>query len=134
MIKQIRWLRVLIAALLVEVGLGVAALPLLAVLSEQVVFRVVVPVVCVIVPFVVAFFATRPLPAARVLHGWLIGGAATALYFALVLGASSLEEASASYGLPLFIVVNALRIASAAAGGYAAERRAAALAAQPAAS
>jgi hypothetical protein len=129
MLRQIRWLRVLIAALLVEVGLGVTALPLLALLSEQVVFQVVVPVACLVVPFVVAFFATRPLSSARVLHGWLIGGVATTLYFGLVLGASSLEEASASYGVPLFLVVNLLRIASAAAGGYAAERRAPARAA-----
>lgn len=129
MLKQIRWLRVLIGALLVEIGLGVTTLPLLAVLSEQVVFQVVVPAACLVVPFVVAFFATRTLPTARVLHGWLIGGAATALYFALVFGASSLEEASASYGVPLFLVVNALRIASAAAGAYVAERRASALAA-----
>jgi hypothetical protein len=122
--KQIRWVRVLVAALLVEVGLGVTALPFLAVLSEQVVFQIIVPAACLVVPFVVAYFATRPLPAARVLHGWLIGIVATALYFGLVLGASSLEEATGSYGLPLFIVVNLLRIVSAAAGGYAAERRA----------
>jgi hypothetical protein len=125
MLRQIRWLRVLIAAFLVEVGLGVTTLPLLAVLSEQVVFQVVVPVACLVVPY----FATRPLSSARVLHGWLIGCVATALYFGLVLGASSLEEASASYGVPLFLVVNLLRIASAAAGGYAAERRAPARAA-----
>jgi hypothetical protein len=72
----------------------------------------------------VAYFATRPLAAARALHGWLIGVVATALYFGLVLGASSLAEAAASYGLPLFVTVNLLRIVSAAAGGYAAERRA----------
>ena len=124
MFTQIRWLRVLTAALLVEVGLGVAALPFLAVFSEQVVFQIIVPAACLIVPFIVAYFATRPLSAARVLHGWLIGGVATALYFGLLLGASSLEEASASYGVLLFIVVNLLRIVSAAAGAYAAERRA----------
>jgi lipopolysaccharide export LptBFGC system permease protein LptF len=129
MLKQIRWLRVLIAALLVEVGLGVTALPFLAILSEQAVFQIVVPVACLVVPFVVAYFATRPLSAARVLHGWLIGAVATALYVGLVLGTASVEEAAASYGLPLFIVVNLLRIASAAAGGYAAERRTAAPAA-----
>jgi hypothetical protein len=129
MIKHIRWLRVLVAALLVEVGLGVTALPFMAILSEQVVFQVVVPVACLVVPFIVAYVATRPLPAAHMLHGWLIGAVATALYFGLVLGASSLEEATASYGLALFIVVNLLRLVSAAAGGYAAERRAAAPAA-----
>jgi hypothetical protein len=122
--KQIRWLRVLVAAFLVEVGLGVTAFPFLAVFSKQVVLQIIVPVACLVVPFAVAYIATRPLPAARVLHGWLIGVVATALYFGLVLGASSLEEANASYGLPLFIVVNLLRIVSAAAGGYAAERRA----------
>jgi hypothetical protein len=129
MLKRIRWLRVLIAAFLVEVGLGVTALPFLAILSERIVLQAIVPVVCVVVPFIVAFFATRPLPAARVLHGWLIGGVATVLYLGLVLGGSSLDEVTASYGAVLFVVVNALRIVSAAAGGYAAERRAAAPAA-----
>jgi hypothetical protein len=126
MLKRIRWLRVLIAAFLVEVGLGVTALPFLAILSERIVLQAIVPVVCVVVPFIVAFFATRPLPAARVLHGWLIGGVATVLYLGLVLGGSSLDEVTASYGAVLFVVVNALRIVSAAAGGYAAARRAAA--------
>jgi hypothetical protein len=126
MLKRIRWLRVLVAAFLVEVGLGVTTLPFLAILSERIVLHAIVPVACVVVPFVVAFFATRPLPASRVLHGWLIGGVATALYFGLVIGGSSLEEATASYGAMLFVVVNALRLVSAAAGGYAAARRAAA--------
>jgi hypothetical protein len=129
MLKRIRWLRVLIAAFLVEVGLGVTALPFLAILSERIVLQAIVPVVCVVVPFIVAFFATRPLPAARVLHGWLIGGVTTVLYLGLVLGGSSLDEVTASYGAVLFVVVNALRIVSAAAGGYAAGRRAAAPAA-----
>jgi hypothetical protein len=76
MLKQVRWLRVLLAAFLVEVGLGVTALPFLAVFSGQVVFQIIVPAACLVVPFV------------------------------------------------LFVIVNLLRIVSAAAGGYAAERRA----------
>jgi lipopolysaccharide export LptBFGC system permease protein LptF len=128
MIMQIRWLRVVGAALLVEVGL-MAMVPLIPLLGEETVFKVVVPVACVVVPFVVAFLATRALPSARVLNAVLIGIVATAMYFALVIGASSIAEASASYGVPLFLGVNALRIISAAAGGYAADRRAVASAA-----
>jgi hypothetical protein len=123
MIKQVRWLRVVIAAFLVEVGLTVTTVPFLLLIGEQV-FATAVPVACVVVPFVVAWLATRKLPSARVLNALLIGIVATVMYFALVIGASSIAEATAAYGLPMFIAVNALRVVSAAAGGYAADRRA----------
>jgi len=123
MIKQVRWLRVVIAAFLVEVGLIVFTLPFILLIAEELVFRAVVPIACLVVPFVVAWLATRKLPDARVLHGLVIGIIATVMYFALVIGTSSIAEAATVYGLPMFIVVNALRVVSAAAGGYAADRR-----------
>jgi hypothetical protein len=123
MLSQVRWLRVVIAAFLVEAGL-MAMVPLVPLLGQDLMLKVVAPIACLVVPFVVAFVATRPLPAARSLHGLLIGVVATAMYFALVIGFSSIAEAAASYGLPLFLGVNALRIVSAAAGGYFADRRA----------
>lgn len=123
MYKQIRWLRVVVAALFVEIGLIVAAVPLIPLLGEALVFRAVVPLACLVVPFVVAFLATRPLPTGRALHGVLIGAVATAMYFALVIGTSSLAEAAAAYGWHLFVAVNVLRLGAAAAGGYAAQRR-----------
>lgn len=125
MIKQVRWLRVVVAAFLIEVGLIVTTLPFILLIAEELVFRAAVPVACVIVPFVVVWFATRKLPGARALHGLLIGIVATAMYFALVIGASSIAEAVTSYGsTAMFVGVNALRVVSAAAGGYAADRRA----------
>jgi hypothetical protein len=124
MINQIRWLRVVIAGFLVEVGLAVTGIPLVLLIGETA-YVTAVPIACVVVPFVVAWLATRHLPGARVLNALMIGIVATALYFVLVMVASSIAEASATYGLPLFIVVNALRIVSAAAGGYAADRGAA---------
>src|SRR5262245_1899871 len=125
MFGQVRWLRVVIAAFLIELGLVVVTVPVLLLLSEQTALRVAVPIACLVVPFVVVLFAARPLAAARVLHGVLIGVVATVMYFALLIGTSSLGTAIMGYGLPLFIVVNALRVVSAAAGGYAADRRAA---------
>jgi hypothetical protein len=125
MLSQVRWWRVVIAAFVVEVGLAVTGVPLLLLLGDLV-LTTVVPVLCVVVPLVVAWFATRKLAGARVLHGVLIGIVATAMYFVLVVVASSIPEASAAYGLPLFIGVNALRIVSAAAGGFVADRRSAA--------
>lgn len=126
MLTQVRWLRAVVAAFLIEVGLIVTTLPFSPLVSEAVLLRALVPLACLIVPFVVTFIATRPLPAARVLNGLLTGVVATVMYFVLVVVASSITEASAVYGLALFIGVNALRIVSAAAGGYAADRRAAA--------
>jgi len=125
MLSQVRWWRVVIAAFLIEVGLIVFTLPFILILAEAVVFKAIVPIACVVVPFVVTFISTRPLPAARVLNGFATGVVATAMYFALVLGASSIAEAIASYGsVALLAGVNVLRVVSAAAGGYAADRRA----------
>jgi len=105
--NQVRWLRVIVAAFLVEVGLVVTTVPFLLLIGEQVLVTAV-PVACLAVPFVVAWLATRRLPAARLLHGVLIGIVATLMYFALVMGTGSIAEAAAAYGVPLFIVVNAL--------------------------
>jgi hypothetical protein len=119
--NELRWLRVVIAAFLIEVGLTVTTVPILLLVGEQA-FVAAVPVACVVVPFVVACLATRKLPAARVLHALLMGIVATVMYFALVIGTASIAEAAAAYGLALFIVVNGLRVVSAAAGGYVADR------------
>jgi hypothetical protein len=121
--SSIRWLRVVIAAFLIELGLVVTTVPFLLLIGDRV-FATAVPVACLVVPFVVAWLATRKLPAQRLLHGVSIGAVATLMYFVLVIGTGSVAEAVASYGFPLFIVVNALRLLSAAAGGYAAERSA----------
>ena len=126
MTNQVRWLRIVIAAFLVEVGLVATTVPFLLLIGERV-FVTAVPIACLVVPFVVAWLATRTLSAARVLHGVLIGVVATLMYFALVVGTGSIAEAAAAYGVPLFIVVNALRILSAAAGGYVAALRQAAI-------
>jgi|SRR6185503_6341705 len=123
MLSQVRWLRVVVAAFVIEAAL-MTMVPLIPLLGQDFVLKVIVPIACLVVPFVVAFVATRPLAAARGLHGLLIGVVATVMYFALVVGFFSIAEASSSYGLPLFFGVNALRIVSAAAGGYFADRRA----------
>jgi hypothetical protein len=120
--QQIRWLRVVIAALLVEVGLVVTTVPFVPLVGDQL-FFVAVPIACLVVPFVVVLFATRKLANAHVVHGLLIGVVATLMYFALVIGTASIAEAAATYGTPLFVIVNALRVLSAVAGGYFASRR-----------
>jgi hypothetical protein len=111
-----------IAAFLVEVGLVVTTVPFVPLFGDQV-FFVAVPIACIVVPFVVVFFATRKLVDAHVLHGLLIGIVATLMYFALVIGTGSIAEAAAAYGTPLFVCVNGLRVLSAVAGGYFASRR-----------
>ena len=125
MLSQVRWLRVVVAAFLIEVGLIVTTLPFILIVAEAVVFKAIVPLACIVVPFVVTFVATRALPSARALNGFVTGVIATVMYFALVLGTASIAEAAASYGsVALLAGVNVLRIVSATAGGYAADRRA----------
>jgi hypothetical protein len=127
MVAQVRWLRVVVLAFLVEAGLLVTALPFVPLLGERVALTIVVPIACAIVPFVIVLIGTRKLASAHVLHGFWIGVVAAVMYFALVIVASSIPEAVASYGLPLFVGVNALRLAACVAGGYAASRAAARL-------
>ena len=127
MLSQVRWLRVVVAAFLIEVGLIVTTLPFILIIAQAVVFKAIVPLACLVVPFVVTFFSTRPLTSARALNGLLTGIVATAMYFVLVVVASSIDEAVASYGsVALLAGVNVLRIVSAAAGSFTADRRAAA--------
>ena len=126
MINQIRWLRVVIAAFLVELCLALTGIPFVLLMGPSA-YVTAVPIACVVVPFVVVWLATRKLPAGRALHGLLIGVVATVMYFALVIGTASIAEAVTAYGgMPMFVGVNALRVISAVIGGYAADRRAAA--------
>ena len=53
MLSQVRWLRVVVAAFVVEVGLAVIGVPLLLLIGDMVLMTAV-PVLCVVVPFVVA--------------------------------------------------------------------------------
>jgi len=122
MLSQVRWLRMVIAAFLVEVGLALTGIPAVLLLGPSA-YVTAVPVLCVAVPFAIVWFATRKLPGACLVHGVLIGIVATVMYFALVIGASSIAEAVTSYGsAAMLAVVNALRVLGAAAGGYAADR------------
>ena len=89
MLSQVRWLRVVIAAFLVEVGILVTAVPILLLVGD-IVYKTVVPVVCIVVPFGVAWLATRKLPDARLLSGALIGIVAAAMYFVLVVVTASI--------------------------------------------
>ena len=124
MISQARWLRVAIAAFLVEVGLSLTAIPFVLLIGQPA-YVTAVPALCVAVPFIVVWFATHKLAGAHALHGILIGIVATLMYFALVIGASSIADTVTAYGgMAMFAGVNALRVVSAAAGGYAAGRRA----------
>jgi hypothetical protein len=120
--QAIRWLRVVVAALLVEVGLIATTVPFVPLVGDQA-FFIAVPIACVIVPFGVVYFATRNLQSAHVLHGVLIGVVATLMYFALVIGTGSIAETAATYGPALFVIVNVLRFLSSVTGGYAAGRR-----------
>jgi hypothetical protein len=78
MLSQVRWLRVVIGAFAIEAVL-MAMVPLIPLLGQDFVLKVVVPIACLVVPFVVAFVATRPLATARALHGLLMGLLATGI-------------------------------------------------------
>jgi hypothetical protein len=122
MLREIQWLRVVVAAFVVELGIAVLAIPL-QLYGNQTSFFGAVIVCCAAVPFVVTLVALRKVRSRLIAHGALIGVAATLMYFALVLATlGSIGAAADVYGTPLFAIVNGLRVLGAIAGGYAARR------------
>jgi hypothetical protein len=120
---KIHWMRVLGLAVLYEVvliAMTVAVtlfIPLESVLS-------LVPIVVFVVGFPFGMWVARNLRSGFVLHGMLLGVAATVLYFGLILGTSgSIAPVVEMYGAVLFFLANALKILGCVAGAYAAGRR-----------
>jgi len=119
---RIHWIRVLAAAVLLEVALIVITLGLALFVEVQAILPFVAPVV-----FIVAFpfgmwVARKPL-AGFVLHGAMVGVVATLIYFAIVIAQlGSLKPAIEAYGPVSFFLANALKILGCMAGAYAGGR------------
>ena len=113
---RIHWIRIIVAAFLLEAALVVAAIPMRYFLSMQV-FVVVVPPAVLVAGFLLGWWAGRKLESRFVLHGLLIGLVATGLYLAMCrVALGSAFAAVEIYGPFLFVAGNALRIVGAVAG------------------
>jgi hypothetical protein len=118
---SIRWIRVILGALLLEVVLLVTLVPLS--LVNKTLFLTAVPIGVFVFGYFVSSLILRKVPSAPMLHGALIGIVATAMYLGLVFAQPGGFAAAVSiYGVPLFWFSQAMRIAG-CVGGAARNRR-----------
>ena len=119
---QIRWIRVGVGALALEVVLFAVLVPISFV--NQTAFLVAVPVGVFVIALLLTRWLLRPVTRHVLLHGTLIGIVATLLYFGLVAAQpGGLGAALAVYGVPLFWFSQALRVIGCLAGAADRQRR-----------
>lgn len=119
---NIRWLRVILGALLLEAVLFAVLVPISFI--DLTLFLIAVPVGVFVAGYVIARWLLRSLTTRVVLHGALIGIVATLMYIALLAAQpGGIAAAVAVYGGPLFGFSQAMRIAGCVAGAIHAQRR-----------
>lgn len=134
--QRIRWGRVVIVALLLEVALFIVLLPIGLVFGEPfipgssttgdyTIFFIAVPVACFVFGYIAGMVVVRPLASRVLLHGALTGIIATALYLAIsALQPGSIPAVAAGYGPVLFYATQVLRIAGSMMGAVVHGKRA----------
>ena len=130
---RLRWGRIVLGALLLEIALLVLLVPVMQVVDhpfsgvangDYTVFFLAVPVACVVVGFGAGLWTARCVTNRPVLQAGLSGVVATAMYLGLcAVQPGGIAAVAAGYGLLPFIALNGLRIVSAAAGGAFSRRR-----------
>jgi hypothetical protein len=119
---RILWGRILLGGLIAEAVLIGIAIPLSRAGQQPVIYEALVG--SFVMPFVLALWVGRRLASRFVLHGVLIGAAATLIYLAL-------GEAGRRWGPPsdpqpfAYTVAHGLKLVGGALGGMVARRRAA---------
>jgi hypothetical protein len=114
--NRLRWGRIIGVAFALEVVLFVTLVPLQPLLARNTWFAAVT-VGCALFGYIAGRLAARGLPSQAVLHGLLVGILATMIYLVIcALAPGGIAAAVAVYGAPLFVLLNALRIAGCTAG------------------
>ena len=127
--RRIRWGRIVIGAVLLELLLMVAAVPLLGFVANPfapgagnasgnyTVFFAAVAVACFVVGTLMGWWVARPLFSQFALHGALTGIIATAIYLAICsIPPTTIPAVFAAYGPFWFLLANGLRIVGASLG------------------
>jgi hypothetical protein len=119
----IRWGRVIVGALLLELVLFAVLVPIGRVNGTLFLFGV--PIGAFVFGYLVAAWVLRTIASARWANAALLGVLATAVYLAIVLATpGGMGVAIATYGLPLFVFSNTMRIAGCLAAAFDLRRRA----------
>jgi len=111
--KGIHWGRILLAGFLTELGIFAVFIPVLVKFGEQPA-RYTVPPLALVMTFLFSVWAGKRIRSRFVLHGVLIGIAATLMYVVL------------TFAQPepfIYIVAHTLKVLGGAAGGRVAEKR-----------
>ena len=112
MLRRIRWLRIVAAAILVEVALIAVAMPLNRSEHGRAILLAIVIPMCVVGTFIGGWWAARRASGRFLIHGLLVGAVAALIYDGLTWKVS----------LPTtYIVANYLKLIGGAAGGFTAQ-------------
>jgi len=112
MLRQIRWVRIVVAAVLIEVILLGTAIPLNSSETGRAILLAVVIPLCVLGTFIGGWWTARGAGGLFLLHGLLVGVIAALIYGVLTWKVS----------LPTpYIVANYLKLLGGAAGGVTAQ-------------
>jgi hypothetical protein len=124
MSSNLQWSRIVVGAVLLEVALIIAFVPLLHLaLFNVTVIAPFLPVVAFILGFVISSWLVRKVKVRPSLHGLLIGVLATVLYIAMcTLQPGGITSVVAKFGPAVFFSGNLLRILGCAACGFTAHK------------
>jgi len=120
MSTNLQWARIMTGAILLEVALIIAFVPLLHLsLFSVTAIAPFLPVVALVLGFVISWWFLRKVRVRPLLHGLLMGLLATVLYIAMcALQPGGIASIVARYGPGVFYLGNALRVLGCAAGGF----------------
>ena len=105
----IYWRRVIGGAFLLELVLFAVLVPIGSV--NQTLFLVAVPIGALAFGYLVTLGVLRKVRSGLWINAALLGFLATAIYFGIVIASAGIDAAIATYGLPLFVFANAMRLA-----------------------
>jgi len=121
--SAIRWGRIIGLAFALEAALFAVLLPIQPLMSKTA-WVACVTIACAAFGLATGWVCARGLASRAVLHGALTGALATIIYLLINVSAGGIGAAAAFYGWPLFVVLNALRIAGCTAGAALPQTRA----------
>lgn len=127
--ERIRWGRIVIGALILEIALIALAVPLLPVVENPLnggdpaknytLFFIAITAVVFAVAVFAGWWVSRPLSSRFLLHGAAMGIAGILIYLVLVsIPPNTIAKTAAGYGMFWFVVANGAKIAGGMAGAW----------------